>query len=222
MSATRRRSIALKNVAKRRASGSFYAPDPVTIRPPDLKQLVRVYLLDGSSKLLQMEANRYGMTLRPQQIQNVTAHRRSTVEDVLLQVKHNMDLASISTHALYLVESNTPRMLPLQAKIRDVIEQVFPPSPISQDTMDAPKILFRSWVADRAGVFEKSVFQEDCAEKEPTSALWLKYMEEVYMTMSGRYVLTEEESIMLGVLKTQVRVYGVWCVLWIYSLAIFY
>ena len=137
---------------------------------------------------------------------NDTLKPRSTVEDVLLQLKFNMDLESITTLALYLVENKASRMLPLRAKIREVIEQVSPSPavPVAKETGD-PKILLRSWIADREGRFERSVFQEDCAEKEPTSALWLKFIEEVYMTMSGRYFLTEEESILLGVLQMQVR-----------------
>jgi hypothetical protein len=50
--ATSRKKMALKNVARRRS----IAPDRA---PVDLAQLVRVHLLDGSSKVLQMKESRY-------------------------------------------------------------------------------------------------------------------------------------------------------------------
>jgi hypothetical protein len=125
---------------------------------------------------------------------------RSIIEDVLLQLKFNMELDSISTHALYRVEENAAvTMIPLSTRVRDLMEE-FAESRAEQP----PKILFRSWVCERNGIFEKSVLQEDLATKQPSTAVWLKYMEEVYMTMLGKYVLTEEESVMLGVLKMQV------------------
>ena len=60
MSSSRRKSVALKSVVSRRSSGSFSydVRELPTVRPADLKQLVRVYLLDGSSKVLQMEEER--------------------------------------------------------------------------------------------------------------------------------------------------------------------
>ena len=126
------------------------------------------------------------------------------MEDVLLQLKYNMDIQSIATHALYCVENNTATIIPLNLKIRDILDNFALSADTGLHADEPPKILFRSWICDRGGRFERSVYQEDAKEKLPTTALWLKFMEEVYMTLNGKYILTREESILLGVLKMQV------------------
>ena len=40
--------------------------------------------------------------------------------------------------------------------------------------------------------------------KQPNTALWLAYMEATFMCMTEKYYLTEDESLLLGCLKTQV------------------
>ena len=74
----RRNSTALKNVAMKRNSIAAVV---------NLNALVRVFLLDGSSKVLQMFEN-------------------STARDVLLGLKFNLDLSDISTFALLNVNSD--------------------------------------------------------------------------------------------------------------------
>ena len=115
-----------------------------------------------------------------------------------------MDLESITTYALYCVENSTATVIPVNLKIRDVLDNFALNAEAGHQAEDPPKILFRSWICDRGGRFEKSVYQEDAKEKAPTTALWLKFMEEVYMTFHGKYLLTREESILLGLLKMQV------------------
>lgn len=208
MSSARRKSIALRSVVTRRSSGSFsYDAETASVRPADIRQLVRVYLIDGSSKVLQMEERRYWVQSLPQLklTSMIDVLHCSTVEDVLLQLKFNMDLESVSTYALYSVEKNTATMIPLPLKIRDVLANMEIGAGLDDVIADRPRILFRSWIYDKSGKFERSVYQDDASEKTPSSSLWLKFIEEVHMTAHGKYLLTREESILLGVLRMQVQ-----------------
>jgi hypothetical protein len=65
------------------------------------------------------------------------------------------------------------------------------------------RLLFRSWIYVSNGVFEDEVHQHNALEKLPTTALWLAYMEAVFHIMTGAYMLSEDESIILGCLKMQ-------------------
>lgn len=170
---TRRKSAALLKVAQKRQSVAAAV---------NLKALVRVYLLDGSSKVLQMFDN-------------------CTATDVLIGMKYNLGIEDISSHALFRVAGNFVRRIDLSEKISDVLKD---PTESGQDI----RLLFRSWISYSFGGFEKEVFQSHAKVKQPTSALWLAYMEATFMCMAEKYYLTEDESILLGCLKMQVT-YGV-------------
>jgi hypothetical protein len=82
---------------------------------------------------------------------------------------------------------------------------------IIQDSLRDPtgsgtvvRLLFRSWINYKHGCFEWEAFQPSKRIKQPTTALWLAYMEAIFMSTMDRYYFTEEESIMLGCLKMQV------------------
>ena len=166
---SRRRSAALSIVASRRASFGGQAVD--------FTNLVRVYLLDGSSKVFQMSME-------------------STAEEVLAQMKYNLDLEDISTHALFRVMHTTSRRVDLSEKVREVLVD-------NTESGHEVRLLFRSWITARCGVFEKLVFQDNTRHKAPNTALWLAFMEASFMCATGKYYLSEEESILLGCLKMQ-------------------
>ncbi len=174
----------LANIASKRASLSLTAPN--------INHLVRVYLLDGSSKVLQMTAT-------------------STVADVLSQMKHNMDLADISTCALFrVVDGQGARRLELHENVKEAMKDAHNPdfpvthSPgLSEGELPAVRILFRTWIYAKCGVFERDVFQDLERHKSHNSALWLAYMEAAFMSVTGRYYLSDDEAILLGCLRMQ-------------------
>ena len=181
-----RRKSALASVASRRVS--------LALTAPNLQALVRVYMIDGSSKVLQMT-------------------EQSTVLDVLKQLKYNLDLADISTCALFRVKDGVgARRLELHEVIQEVMkdasEEYEAAHIVRNDTQrvapqNEARILFRTWIVAKCGVFEKEVFQEHLKHKSPNSALYLAYMEANLMCFTGRYYLSEDEAIMLGCLKMQ-------------------
>ena len=122
----------------------------------------------------------------------------STAADVLEQLRYNMDLNSIKTFALYRLSSPSHHLQRIE--LHDKIQQVM--SLIDGET--EIKILFRSWICDENGKFEKLAMQEGNRVKQSNTALWLKYIEAVFMITSGKYLLTEDEAIMLGCLQLQV------------------
>jgi hypothetical protein len=179
---SRRKSAALIRVAQKRMS----------IAPAvNLNCLVRIYLLDGSSKLLQMFEN-------------------STAKDVLISLKFNLDLDDISTFALFRVAGTMVRRLELSEVVNQVLKD---PTESGQDV----RLLFRTWITYKYGGFEKEVFQDDVRVKQPNTALWLAYMEATFMCMTEKYYLTEDESLMLGCLKMQVSIcfFSYLCILYV-------
>ena len=167
-----RRKSALASVAQRRVS--------LALTAPNLQTLVRVFMLDGSSKVLQMT-------------------EQSTVADVLKQLKFNLDLADISTCALFRVKDGVgARRLELHEVIKEVMKDI-----TDTDAMAEVRLLFRTWIVAKCGVFEKEVFQDHLKHKSPNSALYLAYIEANFMCGTGRYYLSDDEAIMLGCLKMQ-------------------
>lgn len=166
MKQTARRQSALNNVAQKRAM------------VVNLDALVRVYLLDGSSKLLQMFED-------------------SSVADVLIALKSNMDLEDVSTYGLFRVIGTSVRRLELKERVSYALKD---PTDSGQEV----RLLFRSWISYRYGVFDRCVFQEGVRDKQPNTELWLAYMEGTFMCMSGKYYLSEDESVLLGCLRMQV------------------
>jgi hypothetical protein len=121
----------------------------------------------------------------------------STVHEVLEQLKYNMDLCCIKTFALFRIcNKNIIRRLELDENIQTA------QAPIEDET--EIRILFRSWICDEEGKFERSALQDGIRDKQPNTALWLKYIEATFMVASGKYLLTEDEALMLGCLKLQV------------------
>lgn len=167
--ASRRRSSALANVVNRRASFGGHETD--------LTNLVRVYLLDGSSKVFQMS-------------------QESTAEETLSQLKYNLDLQDISTYALFRVMDKQIRRIELSEKIKEVLLDL-------TESGHEVRILFRSWITAKCGGFEKQVFQDNTRHKEANTALWLSFMEASFMCFAGKYYLSEEESMLLGCIKMQ-------------------
>jgi hypothetical protein len=179
-------------IAAKRASLSLTAPD--------VRHLVRIYLLDGSSKVLQGSDS-------------------STVEDMLEQMKYNMDLGDISTCALFrVVEGQGARRMELTEIMKDAIKDTHeldnsgtyyiprsysPTNDDEKEKQGAVRILFRTWIHAKSGVFDREVFQYHERHKTHNSAIWLAYMEANFMCMTGRYYLSDDESIMLGCLKMQ-------------------
>jgi hypothetical protein len=123
----------------------------------------------------------------------------STTRDVLRQLKSNLDLRSIKSHAIYRISGTHVRRLELD----EVIKNIMVPDSDTQEV----RLLLRMWIFHPDGLYEDEVMQFDVDDKESNTALWLKYMEISFMVMSGKYYLTEEESIMLGCLKCQVCMY---------------
>jgi hypothetical protein len=150
-----RRGSALVNIAQKRLSM------PIT---PDLDFLVRVFLLDGSSKVLQM-------------------FEKSTAKDVLIALRFNLDLEDISCFALFRVAGQQVQRVGL----REVISEVLCDRTESGAEV---RLLFRSWISYKYGGFEREVFQEGMRVKQPNTALWLAYMEATFMCNTGRYYLT--------------------------------
>ncbi len=74
----------------------------------------------------------------------------------------------------------------------------------SENASDPIKLLLCSWIYYPNSLFENEVMQHDTPIKDANTALWLKYMEVSFLLLSGRYNLTEEESVLLGCLKCQV------------------
>jgi hypothetical protein len=163
-----RRAHALKSIAHKRTVNHVV----------NLNTLVRVYLLDGSSKVLQMFEN-------------------STARDVLQSLKFNLDLHDISTYALFRVLGYNVRRVDLNELIVDALRD---PTDSGQEV----RLLFRSWISYKYGVYDYEVFQYGTRIKQASTALWLAFMEATFMTMTGQFYLTEDESILLGCLKTQV------------------
>jgi hypothetical protein len=121
----------------------------------------------------------------------------SSARDVLEQLKYNMDLCCIKTFALFRIcNRNIIRRIELDENIQNI--------QIPTDGETEIRILFRSWICDEEGKFERSALQDGCREKRPNTALWLKYIEATFMVTSGKYLLTEDEALMLGCLKLQV------------------
>lgn len=169
-----RRKSALMKVADRKIS-SISAP-------VNLKALVKIYLIDGSSKTLQMLES-------------------STALDLLSQLRFNLDLQDISTFALYRVKDNNMSMIDLDAKLKDFYLQ-----PNNGETSNSVKILFRSWIHIRNGLFDKLLFQDSEPFQQPNAEIWLSYMEATFMLMNRKYYVTEEESLVLGCLSLQAEV----------------
>lgn len=165
---SQRRIIALKTIVSKR--GSINAP-------VNLNALVRVFLLDGSSKVLQMFSN-------------------SNAADVLQALKSNLDLSDISTFAVFRVHGSNVRRVELNEIITEVMKD---PTESGQEI----RLLFRSWITYKYGAFDHEVFQHGMRQKHANTALWLVFMEAVFMCMTGKYYLTEDESILLGCLKMQ-------------------
>lgn len=166
---SRRNSAALKNVVVRRNSLNTVV---------NLNALVRVFFLDGSSKVLQMFEN-------------------STAADVLIALKFNLDLADISTHALFRVFGSSIRRIELEEVVSEVLRD-------STDSGQEVRLLLRSWITFQYGPFDNEVFQYGQRIKQPNTALWLSYLEVSFMINTEKLLLTEEESLILGCLKMQV------------------
>lgn len=172
-----RRQSALANVTQKRMSISISAP-------VNLKALVKIFLIDGSSKTLQMFEN-------------------STVLDALTQLKFNLDLQDISTFAIFCVEGQNCIRLELNQKLSEIKFDESNVKYLSTGISQDKKLLFRSWISIRCGIFERQVFQAGIKHPQSNAELWLAYMESVFMMMNKKYLLTEDESIMLGCLKLQ-------------------
>ena len=108
-----------------------------------------------------------------------------------------MDLCSVKTFALFRVCGLQMRRIELNENIRETMT-------LLEEESDV-KILFRSWICDESGSFERSALQEGVRVKQPNTALWLKYIEATFMVASGKYFLTEDEALMLGCIKLQVK-----------------
>jgi hypothetical protein len=166
---SRRNSAALKNVIVRRSSLNTVV---------NLNALVRVFFLDGSSKVLQLFEN-------------------STIADVLVALKFNLDLTDISTHAIFRVFGSSIRRAELNEVVADVLRD---PTDSGQEV----RLLFRSWITYKYGSFDSEVFQYGHRVKQPNTALWLTFMEASFMINTEKFFLTEDESLILGCLKLQV------------------
>jgi hypothetical protein len=108
-----------------------------------------------------------------------------------------MDLISIKTLALYRVCGPKYKRIDLDTRIKDVLTA-------EEGDMEAVRILLRSWICDVCGPLEKEAMQDGRRVKAPNSALWLKYLEAMFMVVTGKCYLTEDEALLLGCLKMQV------------------
>lgn len=111
-----------------------------------------------------------------------------------------MDLISIKTLALYRVCGSKYMRLGLDTKIKDA------QSP-KEGEGEAVRILLRSWICDMCGPMEKEAMQDGIRVKACNSALWLKYLEAMFMVVTGKCYLTEDEALLLGCLKMQVPIF---------------
>eukprot|EP00605_Chrysophyceae_sp_TOSAG23-4_P002016 GSChrysophyteH1.ASY1.ANO1.2231.1 assembled CDS len=153
----------------------------LSLTSPNINHLVRIYLLDGSSKVLQGTDS-------------------STVADMLEQLKYNMDLGDISTCALFrVVEGQSARRMELGENMKEAMKDTHELDSSGTEV----RILFRTWIHAKGGLFDREVFQYHDRHKTHNSAIWLAYMEANFMCMTGRYYLSEDESILLGCLKMQ-------------------
>ena len=181
------------------ALGRMKKRESLAISRPNLQCLVRIYFLDGSSKVLQMTD-------------------ASIVADVLSQLKYNLDLNDISTCALFRVENASQtatggarsRRLELGENIQECMKEGTNSNSLNNSSIgiednqkDPVRILFRTWIHAKCGVFESDVFQDLDLHKQSNSSLWLAYMEANFMCMTGRYYLSEDESLLLGCLRMQ-------------------
>lgn len=144
-------AVAAQKISSRRQSFSL-----------DLKALVKVYLIDGSTKILQMQST-------------------SKCSDVLSQLKFNLDITDISTHALFRVQGRNMRRIGLN----EIITRV---NIDSNDSGLEVRLLFRSWITARYGNFGHQVFQYGTRPK-PSSALWIAYMEATFMVIFNIHII---------------------------------
>jgi hypothetical protein len=145
----------------------------------------------------------------------------STIQDTLIQLKFNLDVFDISTYGIYRSEGENVRLCMYHERVKDVMEPSEETSQEVSENNDGDqskeqsdpsivtkkpdiRLLFRSWIHTPIGVFSDEVNQHNSLEKLPTTALWLQYTEAVFNVMTGNYLLTEDESIILGCLKMQV------------------
>ncbi len=142
---------------------------------PNVNSLVKIYFVDNSKKTLQTDES-------------------CTVEDLLLQLRYNLDMKDISTFALYKLIGSSIYRLQLSEKVNDIIKG-----------SDETKLLFKTWISYPYGHFGKEVFQYSSKSKVATSELWLAYMEATDMMIRGKYYLTFEESLQLGCIQLQIE-----------------
>ena len=142
---------------------------------PNVNSLVAIYFVDNSKKTLQTDEN-------------------CTVEDLLLQLKYNLDMKDISTFAIYKLIGSSVHRLQLSEKVNDIIKG-----------SDEMKLLFKTWISYPYGHYGKEVFQYGSKTKVATSELWLAYMEATDMMIRGKYYLTFEESLQLGCIQLQIE-----------------
>lgn len=226
---SRRRGSALLNVAAKRGSivsqGVIINPPPLL--PVNLKKIIKIYFLDGSSKTLQATSN-------------------TLVSDILINIRYNLDLRDSSTIGLYLIKYDnnlnhikSERLLKLNEKIFDLISLSSTSSPVSSATSSASsptssstsptsssvtspsstvtsstsstdnneeiKLLLRICFTFSYGCFDCDVFQYGIRNKISNSSLWLTYLEVNYMLITNQYYLTEEESFIIGCIKLQIE-----------------
>lgn len=188
-----RRASSLQSVVRRKN----VAPDRPDV---DLKQLVRVYFLDGSSKVLQVKAS-------------------STTKDVIAQLQYNLDIISIKCHALFRICHKKVKRLDLKDHIKTALT-------LQEGEEGDIKILMRgngnyslfhhtahfqmsllnrsldflfvnacslslstsyhlihsAWIHDEEGLFDKEAMQEGHFPKESNSALHMKYTVNIQIT----------------------------------------
>jgi len=142
---------------------------------PNINSLVTIYFVDNSKKTLQTD-------------------EQCTVEDLLLQLRFNLDLKDISTFAIHKLIGTSIYRLQLSEKVSDVIKGV-----------EGTKLVFKSWISHPYGHYGKEVFQYNIKSKIANSELWLAYMEATEMMIRGKYYLTYEESVQLGCIQLQIE-----------------
>jgi len=169
-----RRASSLKSVVRRKT----VAPERPDV---DLKQLVRIYFLDGSSKVLQVKAS-------------------STTKDLLLLLQYNLDLQSIKCHALFRICHKKVKRLDLKEKIKTAMTlqegeegdvkilmrgkyffitllhmflQFYSSCSPTPNLICPPK--YAAWIHDEEGLFDKEAMQDGHFPKESNSALHMKY-----------------------------------------------
>ncbi len=85
--------------------------------------------------------------------------------------------------------------------MKEVISVVMKDATESSEEM---RLLFRAWITFQFGAYDFEVFQHGQRFKQTNTALWLAFMEAVFMCMTGKLYLTDDEAVMLGCLKMQV------------------